>query len=410
MHLVRQSRYAYLHASNGQFWGTWAGGAVSGSGGGNWQPGGSALSGYNAWHFNSTTLNQITTYSLGLGSSVTSTPGGGTASTTDNVLSTAKAVAFTGVLEWPTVQDMVTAEILGTYHRGLMHEQQLLPFVQQLANASMRHFQSLPNGDFFAFYPDYFGETGHRKPYWNIDDLEVLTGDIYLNDQTLVTHEFAVGDNLYPINEPLINDLSSAGAINIFNAFLQSDLLDTQGPNASAMATGGMSDIMNKNTALAFLKRYGVRPKVDNYPMIRSQVFEMFMAYQQFMLAWAGQFRTPFSFTFMPELYPGGKVSFSGQGLMMYINSVTHTWDYSEGFTTDAELMAPSKWGTDNPDLPPNMVQALAGPVAIAGNAATSVTTTPSAGQKNAAPPSTTTATNLGNVGRGIETTISKLF
>ena len=398
---------------NGQFWGTWAGGQVSGSGGGNWQPSGFHMSGYNAYHFSTATLNQNTTYSLGLGTAVTTTPGGGsgTSAQTDDVLSTAKAVAFTGQLNWPTVQDMVTAEILGQYKRGLMHDQQLMPFIQQLANASMRHFQSLPNGDFFAFYPDYFGETGHRKPYWIIDDLEVLTGDIYLNDQTLVTHEYAVGDNLYPVNDPLLNDLSSAGAINIFNAFLQKDLLDTQGPNASAMAQGGMSDIMNNDTALAFLKRYGVRPKVDNFPMIRSQVFEMFMAYQQFMLAWAGQFRTPFSFTFMPELFPGGKVAFSGQGLMMYINSVTHTWDYSEGFTTEAELMAPSKWGSDNPDLPPNMVQALTGPVAIAngGKGISGFTSQKKVvGQKNAAPTSSSSSQTVSGVTQNVAKSIGQ--
>lgn len=372
---------------------------------------------FNPYHFTTTTLGQQTTYSLGLGTAVTTTPTGGTAgaassASTDDVLSTAKAVAFTGQLDWPTVQDMVTAEILGSYGRGLMHDQQLLPFIQQLANSSMRHFQSLPNGDFFAFYPDYFGETGHRLPYWTIDDLEVLTGDIYLNDQTLVTHEYAVGDNTYPVNDALINDLTSAGAISIFNAFLSQGLLDTQGPNASAMATGGTSDIMSQQTALNFLKRYGVRPKVDNFPMIRSTVFEMFMAYQQFMLAWAGQFATNFSFTFMPELYPGGKVAFSGQGLMMYINSVTHTWDYSEGFTTDAVLMAPSKWGTDNPDLPPNMVQALTGPVTVANNGAGNAGFgAPNAGNQNAASTSTSTATQnvAKSVGQGIESIVQNL-
>lgn len=98
--------------------------------------------------------------------------------------------------------------------------------------------------------------------------------------------------------------------------------------------------------------------------MIRSPYYEMFLAYQQFMLSWSRQFLTPFSFTFMPELFPGGKVGFPDHGLAMYIEEVTHTFDYVEGFTTEAALSAPSIYG-DNPNnvlLPPNMVKALIEP------------------------------------------------
>jgi hypothetical protein len=97
----------------------------------------------------------------------------------------------------------------------------------------------------------------------------------------------------------------------------------------------------------------------------------MFLAYQGFLLAWSNQFQTPFEFTFMPELFPGGKVSFSDHGLQMYVQSVTHQWDFSEGggFTTSAQLTAPARMNGaagDHPELPPDMVQAMVEPIRMA--------------------------------------------
>ena len=76
---------------------------------------------------------------------------------------------------------------------------------------------------------------------------------------------------------------------------------------------------------------------------------------------------TPFEFTFMPELFPGGKVGFPNHGLVMYIESVTHEWDLNTGFDTHAQLTAPSKakgsWVKNSTDLPNNMVAELAWPI-----------------------------------------------
>jgi hypothetical protein len=82
------------------------------------------------------------------------------------------------------------------------------------------------------------------------------------------------------------------------------------------------------------------------------------------MQAWARQFLTPFELTFMPELYPGGKVGFPEHGLQMYIEEVTHTFDYESGFTTAAQMSAPAAMVDANgkplnPNLPSNMPTAL---------------------------------------------------
>jgi hypothetical protein len=64
--------------------------------------------------------------------------------------------------------------------------------------------------------------------------------------------------------------------------------------------------------------------------------------WMQFLQNWASMFYATPTFTFMPELYPGGLVEFSGKDLVMFINSVTHNFDRAGGFTTTAELTNPS--------------------------------------------------------------------
>lgn len=396
-----------------RYWGTAGGGQDTGSedaGGGGWL--GSAVpdSNFVRYHVKPSVLSQSTTYSLGLtgGSTVPGTNGSGGSG---GVNSQSGAEAFTAELEFPSIQDMSMAIMLGSAGNGLMHDQQLLPFIQQLAQASMRSFQSLPNGDFFAFYPDYFGEFDQHPAYWDIDDIEILSGDIYLNDQSLVTHQYVVGDNTYPADTGMYNELFSTGVITVYNAFQPNmGILSSANDAVSNNTTTGSStndttytdssnqhrtkskakqnksasntppstsnpnnsiNVMSQNEAIEFVKRYGARPQVSTYPQVRSSLFEMYLAYQQFMLSWANQFRTTFQFTFMPEVFPGGKVAFPTHGLQMYVSSVTHSFDYEEGFTTDAVLMAPSQLtsaqgGTNTSELPPDMIQALVKPIRAA--------------------------------------------
>src|SRR5208283_4037337 len=104
----------------------------------------------------------------------------------------------------------------------------------------------------------------------------------------------------------------------------------------------GVTNLMNSNEAVEFLKRYGPRVLREEVPLVTSTIYECLLAYQQFLVGWSRQFITPFTFTFMPELFPGGKVGFPEHGLQMYIESVTHTWDTTNGYSTVANLTAPS--------------------------------------------------------------------
>jgi murein DD-endopeptidase MepM/ murein hydrolase activator NlpD len=301
--------------------------------------------------------------------------GGGGTGNLDDMYSVAKASAFAAQLEWPTMEE--TIEAIGLQgQKSLMNDKPLMPFIQQLTDASLRQFQSMPNGDFFGFYPDYFGEFNHRKPYWYINDIEILNGRIQLTDDALATHVYVVGDTLPGMND-YVNKLFSAGVINVFNVFGAEGVLNRDAPLPSDDPKGtdrqvspeeDSRDLMPVDDAIdaaAFLRRYGARPSLHEEAFIRSPYFEAFMAYQTFMLMWSRQFLTTFTFTFMPELYPGGHVGFPEHGLQMYIDEVEHSWDYESGFTTTANLSAPSVLrmndGTPVPDapLPENMMLAL---------------------------------------------------
>lgn len=288
-------------------------------------------------------------------------------SSSDQMYSIAQASAFAAQLDWPSLED--TIEAVGLQgQKSLMNDKPLMPFIQQLTEAGLRQFQSMPNGSFYAFYPDYFGEFG-RKPYWMISDVEILDGGIDLNDEALATHVYVVGDTI-PNGSIDMNDrLFSGGVVSIFNAFMAGDTLIDRpaGAQSKKKASERFTQLIDKSDAIKFLQRYGARPQLFEEPMIRSPYFEAFLAYQKFMLLWSRQFLTTFTFTFMPELFPGGKVGFDEHGLECYIDEVEHTWDYESGFFTQANLSAPSVLSdaTDG-DLPPNMVvqQALYEPIA----------------------------------------------
>ena len=288
--------------------------------------------------------------------------GSNVGSSYQDVLSTAKAAAMVQSLEWPSAAERIEATAL-TGQKSLLNDKPLMPFIEQLSKASMRNFQSLPNGNFYAFYPDHFGHMAHRQPYWFVDDIEILDAQIELSDDPLATHVFAIGDTI-PTNLEsgggidAFERMTTTGVVNIFNV-VQSGFSPDLGPGDQDSKKVGQQQkdrigkvATNPTEVMNFLKKYGARPHVEEAPMIRSPYFEAFMAYHTFNLLWSRQFLTEVQFTFMPELYPGGLVGFPSHGLQCYIDEVTHTFDYEAGFTTQAQLSAPAslssaKLGTD---------------------------------------------------------------
>lgn len=290
--------------------------------------------------------------------------------------------ALAAMFNLPGIADRVTSGLLGG-ERALMNDMKLFPFVQQICESSLREFQSLPDGRFHAFYPDYFGEYRHRPAHWSIKDIEILDGKINLSDEDLVTHQYVVGSQ-GPTSQPLFNKLKTAGVVTIYNAFVSDTMLNRGDPpegkssDASADSSSdkkskkgterifGTDTMVDMTQANAFLRRYGPRVEVVDNAFIFNRYFEFLSAYQRFMLGWSRQFLTPFSFTFMPEIYPGGKVAFPDHKIQMYVEEVVHEFSYESGFTTRANLSAPSTYGSPknkNPALPDNMARAIVAPL-----------------------------------------------
>lgn len=276
-----------------------------------------------------------------------------------DIFSMGRAAAISTEFELPGLLNYAASRMLKG-DKSIFNDQPLLPFIQQLAQASLRHFQSLPDGTFFAFYPDYFGSYNHRKPYWKIEDIEIVDGGIQLNDEALATHVFVVGDTVPDGQIQVPEQVSSKGVVTIFDAFASNFMFK---PSEGVKKTDKGKQQVKRAEAMEFLKRYGVRPHYEEATFIRNHMFELFYAFTQFQLLWSRQFLTQFSFTFMPELYPGGVVAFENHGFRCYIDSVTHTFDYTSGFITQANLSAPAAWGNggEDPGISQGMIKPLTG-------------------------------------------------
>lgn len=256
----------------------------------------------------------------------------------------AKGAAFSAYLNLPGLFEGVESENLKG-KRSLMNDQALFGFIEQLSTSSLRRFQSLPNGNFFAFYPDYFGGMNHRTPYWEIHDIEILDGTINLSDDALATHVYVVGDTIGWFDGVTTEDKAQAsGVITLFHALAANFItgLGEEADKDASKKTQEKRSIENRQQAINFLKKYGARPYYEEVPMVRSAYYEMFLAFQRFCTLWSKQFLAEFKLTYMPELFPGGLVSLPEHGLQLFIEEVSHEFDYEQGFSTNVIFSSPT--------------------------------------------------------------------
>ena len=276
----------------------------------------------------------------------------------EDLFAIGRASAISTSLELPGLMSLAESHFMRGA-KSIYNDEPLFSFVDELCQASLRQFQSLPNGAFFAFFADQFGLYGHRKAYWNIDNIEIIDGDIDLNDEALATHVFVVGDTNFTGSIDLFDRQLSKGVVTIYDAFTSDWLID-RGETAEEKVSKKVLDKENLESiaeADSFLRRYGRRPYYKDAAFIRNPFFEIFYAYTQWQILWSNQFRTQFTFTFMPELYPGGRVAFEEHGFQCFVDEVTHSFDYESGFTTTANLSAPSALKGGDPSISQGMVK-----------------------------------------------------
>lgn len=225
------------------------------------------------------------------------------------------------------------SELFLTDHKEFIDAEPLMQMVQAVSRASLRNFASSPTGEFMAYYPDYFGLDG-KKAVVQLEDIELKDVKINFSDDNLTTHVYVAGDWQLQGLESNISVtawLESAGSVTVEHDWLFQRL--------QAIAPGDLGGVNGQ----ALMKRFGVRPLKVPVAMAGSPALEFLLACQIFMEKWAQQYQTAASFTFLPELFPGMRVILSGHDLQVYVSEVTHTFDWENGFKTDAVIMAPSR-------------------------------------------------------------------
>jgi len=208
----------------------------------------------------------------------------------------------------------------------------LIQMIRAVCLASLRSFSSTPNGDFMAWYPDYFGVDG-KPATFTLADIELKDLHLDFSDDQLTTHCFVSG-NYSAVPTPdaqVMGWMTTAGVVGVEQPWLYYRLIAAAAGDLDASITGG-----------ELMSRFGIRPLQQIVSMAGSHELEFLLACQMFMQKWAEQYVTQATMTFMPELFPGMRASLGSHNLEVYVSAVTHVCDYARGFQTTVSIMAPA--------------------------------------------------------------------
>lgn len=223
-------------------------------------------------------------------------------------------------------------------YRALMNDEPIMVTIDQLVRASGRSYCSAPNGDFMAWFPDYWGEYGVSGAM-DIETVELKDFTVDWDDASLVTHQFVEGA-YFNFNAGAM----PAGIMDGLRAFYTRGIVTVDMP-------GILDSLINVQDARQYpwlknpvelLHRFGARVDRNKNPLIYGAESEFWSALSRFTRAWADQFSASVPMTFMPEIFPGMLLRIPFFKVQMYVSTVTHSWDYSSGggFTTTADTMA----------------------------------------------------------------------
>lgn len=235
-----------------------------------------------------------------------------------------------------------TAEgtLLGGY-RALLNDTPVLDTVRQFMGAALRDYCSAPNGDFIAWFPDYFGHYGQIGKMI-VSPLEVQQDSgpptIAWDDSGLKTHQFVSGSTVAGAGDSsaIINTASTAGIASVEFPELMMALLKVSRKEAERLGT-------------TFLQREGARPNFTPMDQISGAKAEFFFACYLFQQNWSGQFQASVNLTFMPELFPGMMLCLPEYGIQGYVRETTDSWDMTGGFSTSVTAAPWSSIGNGGP-------------------------------------------------------------
>lgn len=222
--------------------------------------------------------------------------------------------------------------------RAPVNDEPLIKVVRSVCEASMRSFQSTPDGGIAAFYPDYWGldPVDGKDAVLNLEDIEVKEFHIDANDDSFTTHVFVQGNPSFSrawTGGGEYGWLLTRGVATVENEWLFKRLLDFAVVKPEF------------ETVEEIYSRYGVRPLTEaGRSGIMTPEMEFLAAVKLFLQKWAEQYSTRVEMTFMPELFPGMRVNLVGHNVSVYVQQVSHNFDFSNGggFSTMATVTAPT--------------------------------------------------------------------
>jgi hypothetical protein len=238
--------------------------------------------------------------------------------------------------------DTAVSEAL-TGVRALLNDQPLLPYIKNLIGSTLRSFSSAPNGDFIAWFPDYYGLWG-TAAIMQIEPVELKDFTVMWDDTLgFTTHQFTVAP-------PSINQLAlstgTVGNVGPLQAITTTGIATIDIP-AIMYALFGLEP--TKADARQFIdwvyKRFGARPDYQQLPGVVGPQGEFFSALFLFMQSWAYQYNADIPVTFMPEMWPGMLVQIPAFGFQAYVTTVTHSFQMGPGgfFNTVINISAPAR-------------------------------------------------------------------
>lgn len=221
----------------------------------------------------------------------------------------------------------------GQEEKAFINDEPLIQTIISFAQAGLRNFQSAPNGDFIAYYPDYFGLDG-KEAVFNLEDIEMKNVQIDLNDDAMATHVYVSGSQMLSGGSAggVLGWLNSKGVATVENEWLFARM--------TAAAPHVPGELLQNGKEI--MRRFGARPLTKSMSSVMAGPMEFLLAVQVFMTKWAEQYATQIETTFLPEVFPGMRVHLSQHNLQVYVAEVTHSGDYESGFTTAMTITAPS--------------------------------------------------------------------
>ena len=274
---------------------------------------------------------------------------GASSSTTTSGLNTSSSVGSQGQLlqgDWyPQAgqSSPLSQELTGL--KTLMNDVPIMQTFTSIVQTGLRSYCAAPNGDFIAWFPDYFDQYGYAAK-WHLSTIEMQDFNVIWSDTNLITHEFAAGSYANAATNTSIDPAANGASVTAQNMVQSMGVATIDIPalfsalfNIGPDETGGLFCDVS-----AIYQQFGPRPHFDQIPVAAAGLAEFWYAIRIWMQAWASQFSANVSLTFMPELWPGMLLVLPDQSFQAYITSVTHTWDLSAngGFQTSVQLIAPS--------------------------------------------------------------------